>query len=162
MPEPDTFELWYRQTYPRLFAAMLGVCGDRDVAAEIADEAFARAWTHWRRVREMEAPMGWTYRVALNLLRTRQRRRRVEQRLLPRLVSRAEVEAPASEVWELVRALPLRQRIAIVLRYLGDLDERHIAEAMNVTRGSVASTLAAARRALGAALREDDIVEDLS
>lgn len=160
--QPDTFEVWYRRTYPRLFAAMLGVCGDRDVAGEVADEAFARAWSQWERVREMDAPEGWTYRVALNVLRTQARRHRVERRLLPWLVKRDEVDAPGGEVWELVRALPPRQRIATVLRYVGDLDERHIARVMGVTRGSVASTLAAARRALGAALREDDVVEERS
>ena len=162
MLQPDSFETWYERTYPRLCTAMLGVCGDRDVAVEVADEAFARAWSHWGRVREMDAPEGWTYRVALNLVRTRARRRRVERRLLPRLVPRGDVDAPAGEVWELVRALPPRQRIAIVLRYVGDLDEQHIAHAMNITRGSVASTLSAARRSLGEALREDDVVEDCS
>jgi RNA polymerase sigma-70 factor (ECF subfamily) len=160
--QPDAFEVWYQRTYPRLFTSMLGVCGDREVAVEVADEAFARAWSHWDRVHEMEAPDGWTYRVALNLVRTRARRSRVEQRLLPRLVQQERVDAPGGEVWELVRALPPRQRIAIVLRYVGDLDERHIAKAMNVTRGSVASTLAAARRTLGAALRDDHVVEDCS
>ena len=162
MSEPDGFEGWYRGAYPRLFTAMVGVCGDRDVAAEVADEAFLRAWSRWERVCAMDAPEGWTYRVALNLLRTQLRRRRVERRLLPRMLRRADVDAPGGEVWELVRMLPPRQRVAIVLRYVGDLDEQHIVQAMSITRGTVASTLAAARQTLGAALREDDVVEDRS
>ena len=162
LPEPDGFDGWYRTTYPRLFTAMLAACGDRDVAAEVADEAFLRVWSRWDRVCAMDAPEGWTYRVALNLLRTQLRRRRVERRLLPRLVRRGDVDPPAGEVWELVRMLPPRQRIAVVLRYVADLDEQHIAEAMRITRGTVASTLAAARRTLGAALHDDDVVEDFS
>ncbi|MDP9334495.1 MAG: sigma-70 region 4 domain-containing protein, partial [Actinomycetota bacterium] len=86
----------------------------------------------------------------------------VEQRLLSRLAHRSVVSAPAGEVWELVRELPPRQRTAVVLRYVADLDERHIAEVMGVTRGTVASTLAAARRALGVALEADVAVEERS
>jgi len=140
--------------------SMLAVSGDHEIAAEAADEAFSRAWRHWDQVRGMASPEGWTYRVALNVLRSQARRRRVEERLLPRLVRRSEVSAPAGEVWELVRELPQRQRTAVVLRYVADLDERHIAEAMGVTRGTVASTLAAARHALGLALEADVVAEE--
>jgi len=140
--------------------SMLAVSGDHEIAAEAADEAFSRAWRHWDQVRGMASPEGWTYRVALNVLRSQARRRRVEERLLPRLVRRSEVSAPAGEVWELVRELPQRQRTAVVLRYVADLDERHIAEAMGVARGTVASTLAAARHALGLALEADVVAEE--
>ena len=155
-----SFEPWYRDTYRQLVTSMLAVSGDHEIAAEAADEAFSRAWRHWDQVRGMASPEGWTYRVALNVLRSQARRRRVEERLLPRLVRRSEVSAPAGEVWELVRELPQRQRTAVVLRYVADLDERHIAEAMGVTRGTVASTLAAARHALGLALEADVVAEE--
>ncbi|MGO9873970.1 MAG: sigma factor [Acidimicrobiia bacterium] len=102
----------------------LGLTGDRGIASDEKDEAFARAWRHWDRVKEMASPDGWTYRVALNVARSRARRRRVERRLLPRLVNRASVPAPAGEVWALVRDLPARQRVAVVLRYVGDFGER--------------------------------------
>jgi DNA-directed RNA polymerase specialized sigma24 family protein len=162
MPVGDSFGPWYRRTHAQLFTAMLAVSGNREVASESTDEAFSRAWRDWERVRSMDSPEGWTYRVALNVLRTQGRRRRVEQRLLPRLAYRPAVPAPAGEVWELVRELPARQRTAVVLRFVADLDERHIAEVMHVTRGTVASTLAAARRALGAALEADSVVEERS
>jgi DNA-directed RNA polymerase specialized sigma24 family protein len=65
------------------------------------------------------------------------------------------VAAPAGEVWDLVRSLPTRQRTAVVLRYVGDLREDDIAAVMGVTRGTVAATLATARRNLANVL--DDI-----
>lgn len=157
-----SFESWYRSTYARLLTAMVAVCGDRDLASDATDEALSRAWRRWETVQVMSSPEGWTYRAALNLVRSRLRRRRVEQRLLPRLVSRPHVSAPAGEVWELVRALPPRQRLAVVLRYVADLDEREIATVMGITRGTVASTLAAARRNLGIALDADEIAEERS
>jgi RNA polymerase sigma factor (sigma-70 family) len=162
VPLGDSFEPWYRDNYAHLVTTMLAVSGNHEIAAEATDEAFSRAWRHWDEVRGMASPEGWTYRVALNVLRSQARRRRVEQRLLPRLAQRSVVSAPAGEVWELVRELPPRQRTAVVLRYVADFDERHIAEVMGVTRGTVASTLAAARRALGVALEADVVVEERS
>ena len=47
-----------------------------------------------------------------------------------------------------MRSLPDRQRMAVVLRYLADLTEPDIATIMGVSRGTVASTLADARRSL--------------
>jgi RNA polymerase sigma factor (sigma-70 family) len=78
------------------------------------------------------------------------------------LITRTHVAAPAGEVWELVRELAPRQRIAVVLRYVADLSESEIGEAMGVTRGTVSSTLFAARQALGAALAVPDSVEERS
>ena len=69
--------------------------------------------------------------------------------------------APAGEVWDLVRSLPQRQRTAVVLRYVGDLREEDVAAVMGVTRGTVAATLARARRSL-ANLLDNIEVEDPS
>jgi len=37
-----SFELWYRRAYGRLSTSMLALTGDRDLAADVTDEAFAR------------------------------------------------------------------------------------------------------------------------
>jgi RNA polymerase sigma-70 factor (ECF subfamily) len=141
---------------------MLVLTGDPDVAADLTDEALSRALQHWGRVAAMDSPGGWTYRVAVNLWRRTARRRAIERRLLPRLVSREVVAAPAGELWDLVRKLTERQRIAVVLRYVADLTEPDIATVMGVTRGTVASTLATARRELGDALADTAVVEEWS
>jgi RNA polymerase sigma factor (sigma-70 family) len=154
MVSSRSFDEWYRETYPRLATAMLASTGDSDVAADATDEAFARAWLHWNKVQSMHSPAGWTYRVALNVARSRRRRRRIEEKLLPRLVRPSTTVSATGEVWELVRELPPRQRTAIVLRYVADLSEHQIADAMGVSRGTVSSTLSDARRHLGDVLRE--------
>jgi RNA polymerase sigma factor (sigma-70 family) len=146
------FDEWYVDQRPRVFLSLLALSGDSDLAADVTDEAFTRAVAHWKRVSAMESPGGWTQRVALNLLRRRLRRRRVEARLLPKLVGREHASMPTGEVWDLVRALPERQRIAVVLRFVADLTEPEIAIAMGIARGTVASTLAAARERLAEAL----------
>ena len=160
--EARDFERWYVGEHARLFGSLLVLSGDREIAAEATDEALSRALQHWDRVGLMDSPGGWTYQVAVNVVRRLTRRRALERRLLRRLGPRAAEPAPGGEVWDLVRSLPERQRTAVVLRYVADLAEADIATAMGVTRGTVASTLADARRTLSGVLTEADVAEEPS
>lgn len=151
---PD-FDRWYATSRPRLHASMVVACRDADLAADLTDEAFARALAHWRRVQVMASPLGWTYRVAHNLLRRKMRRRSMEAGLLAGLPVIESVLPSFGEyldVWDAVAALPERQRHAVVYRYVADLTEPEIAEILGVSRGTVASTLHDARRSLAAVL----------
>ena len=148
------FEPWYLREHPKVLAALSWVAGDPEVAADATDEAFARAYADWRKVGRMASPGGWVYRVALNVVRRRMRRTALERR---------KVEPPAAvaqvvdrEIWAVVRQLPERQRVAVVLRYLVDLPEHEVATAMGISRGTVASALAVARQRLAKWLREEE------
>ncbi|MEY2422106.1 MAG: polymerase sigma-70 factor, subfamily [Acidimicrobiaceae bacterium] len=152
------FEAWYLREHPKVMAALTWVAGDPHVAADATDEAFARAYANWRSVGRMASPGGWVYRVALNVVRRRMRRAAFEQRT---------VEPPAEvaqvvdrEIWTVVQQLPERQRVAVVLRYLLDLPEQDVATAMNISRGTVASALAAARRRLADWLTAEEASDD--
>ena len=151
------FEAWYRHEHARVVNSLYLVSGSIDVARDATDEAFARAAARWTRVRTMDSPGGWVFTVALNLVRHEMRRRARERDADSRVGPRAEVgvELPDPELWAAVGALPERQRLAVVLRYVGDLTEPEIAAVMGVARGTVASNLARARDALGAALASD-------
>lgn len=149
------FETWYRREHPKVMATLTWVAGDRDVAADATDEAFARAYADWRRVQSMASPDRWVYRVALNVVRRRMRRAALERRKIepPAELATQDVDR---EIWTIVQQLPERQRVAIVLRYLLDLPEQEIAAAMGISRGTVASALAAARRRLAGWLTVED------
>ena len=153
-PTLSGFETWYLREHPKVLAALTWVAGDPEAAADATDEAFARAYADWRTVGRMASPGGWVYRVALNVVRRRMRRTALERR---------KVEPPAEvaqvvdrEIWAVVRQLPERQRVAVVLRYLVDLPEQEVATAMGISRGTVASAMAAARRRLAKWLREEE------
>ncbi len=150
------FAEWYAAFHPRLANALLLVSGDRDAVAEAADEAFARALAAWRRVRAMANRDGWAYRVAVNVLRHRARRAHRERQVSFGPSADPEPSTVAVDVWAAVSGLPLRQREAIVLRYLIDLDEAEIARAMGVTRSTVSSALTDARRHLADVLAGDE------
>jgi RNA polymerase sigma factor (sigma-70 family) len=151
----DGFASWYEEHYVRMVGALVVVTGDRDVAAEAASEAFARALARWDRVSAMDSPTGWTYTVALNVARRMHRRARVEALLLRRNAPDPPIRGDAVDVWDAVRRLPDRQRTAVVLHYLSDLPQREVARAMGVAEGTVAATLNAARQTLATSLSPD-------
>lgn len=135
---------------------------DLELARDVTAEAFARALERWDRVGSMSSPGGWTYRVALNVLRRRLRRGVLEERVLRRAPGR---EPPpltdqAVGVWEAVASLPPRTRTAVALRYLGGLSEAEVADAMGVAPGTVAASLHAGRQRL-AVLLADTLPEEL-
>jgi RNA polymerase sigma-70 factor (ECF subfamily) len=148
------FEDWYRAEFPRVRQAMTLVTGDPGLAEDAAAEAFALAYARWSRVGRMESPGGWVHTTALNQVRRSWRRTLLERR--HRASSPAEhvppPELPDTAVWRAVATLSPRARTAVALRYVADLTEAQVADAMNVTRGTVATTRSRARRELADAL----------
>ena len=154
----EAFAAWYRVHHPRVFASMLAISGDREMAAEVADEAFVRALERWERVRVMAAPEGWVWVVARNALRAlhrRESRRRRSEMVVARTGGPGTYEPDLEvEVWDAIWRLPRRQREVIALRYLLGLTEAEVARALRLAPGTVARTLHDARARLAAALRD--------
>lgn len=154
----DDFDAWYRRTHPRVVSVIAGVTGDRDIAADAADEAFARALERWDRVASMDSPAAWLYTTALNAARRRFRRRRIERQVVG---GRPEpLPGPAGELWMLVASLPVRRRTAVVLRHVAQLTEPEIAAVMGVSRGTVSATLRQAYAVLRTQLDDDESFEE--
>lgn len=150
----DDFDDFYLAPRDRLVASLAVLVGDVHLAGDAADEAFERALVRWPRVSRMQSPAGWTYRVALNVARRQARRRAMESRLLHRVPSTAALPLEVIEICEILDHLPPRQRAAMTLRVLGDLTESDIATALGVSRTTVQSALADARRNLTAVVAE--------
>lgn len=67
MADPLDFESFCVRHNAALIRLLTVYCGDREVARDLTQEALARAWLHWRRVRRMERPDLWVKQVAINL-----------------------------------------------------------------------------------------------
>lgn len=150
----DDFSQWYAAEAPRATAAVTAAIGDPALAEECVAEAFARAYARWPRVSRMQSRNGWIYVVALNQARTAMRRT-ARDRVWRARATRPEPHQPPdapSPVWDAVRALSPLARRTIALRYIADLSEAEVARALGVSRGTVATTLHRARRALAAQL----------
>lgn len=143
----------------RLVGSLTLYCGDRGVAEELAQEALARAWERWSTVGQMASPEAWTYRTALNLARSRFRRRAAERRanrrhaahLGPCDVEQGSDAAASLAVRAAVADLPPRQRAVIVARFYLGLDVADTAAALDCAPGTVKAATHAAIQNLRAA-----------
>lgn len=124
----DQFAELHRVAYGCAFA----VVGVRAEAEDIAQEALARALVRWQAVREYAR--AWVARVATNLALDHVRRigRRSTQLNQPCVDSMWEQR---QDLVDALRALPARQREAVVLRFVVDLPEAEVARAMDCSVG---------------------------
>lgn len=150
-------------TYPRLVAGVALIDGSRAGAEDAVQEALARAWERSERGEQIESLQAWVTRVAMNLSKSRLRRVRAEARAKERLPTGPKAETSADDRLDVVRALaalPQRQRESTVLRYYLGLDVAEIAAALEVSEGTVKTSLHRARRVMAEALGEHDPQEE--
>jgi RNA polymerase sigma-70 factor, ECF subfamily len=167
--DEGSFDDFFLFEYPRLVGALGLVTGDRDVAADAVDEACARAWEHLRRGHDIDSLSAWVRVTALNVARSRFRRRSTEQRARARL---AELGPPASatdpdralDIRNALATLPRRQREVVVLHYFLDLPVDDIAAQLGVSAGTVKTSLHRARTALAVVLGDpnDEVFDGVS
>jgi RNA polymerase sigma factor, sigma-70 family len=149
--------------YPRIVRLLTLYCGDREVAADLAQEAMARGCAHWQRLRGMRDQRAWFTRVAINLANSRWRRLKVERRAS--VILRATTTTQESDLAEAVAvrtavaALTPRQRAAVVLRYFEDLDVAATATVMGCSENTIKKLTARGLTALRARLAFDLVGE---
>jgi RNA polymerase sigma-70 factor (sigma-E family) len=130
---------------------------DSGVAEEIVQDAYVALHGKWRALRDADKALAYLRATVVNKARSALRHRGVVDRHLAG--ARPAPDAPSAEAGALgvlehdavvsaLRALPTRQREAIVLRYYVDLSEADIAETMGVSRGAVKSHTSRAMAAL--------------
>ena len=137
------FEVFYQRSWDGVYRPLAATLGDSDLAAEAVDEAMSRAYAQWRSVQLASNPQGWVYRVAYRWSIDRLRRRRREQRLLPRLFDGPVPERTSVEpgLDAALGSLPIEQRAAVVLSCAFDWSEAQIADALSIRPGTVKSRL---------------------
>ena len=141
----------------RLAYVMLG---DRPAAEDVVQEAFLGLYKRWSKLRDTASAPGYLRISVLNgcrmVLRSRARRDDRAAGELP--WESAEAAALVSEEYRhlllAIRALPPRQREALVLRYYLDLSEEETARSMGIGRGTVKSATSRAIAALGKRMQE--------
>jgi RNA polymerase sigma factor (sigma-70 family) len=123
----------------------------------VVQEAFAQAVRKRHTYRGDGSLEGWVWRTVVNTARMH-RRSRDTSPIGPVPEAYSETNGKPSEADPRVRAavaaLPERQRLILFLRYYADLDYATIAEALEISPGTVAATLSSARSSLRRVLQE--------
>lgn len=130
--------------------------GDGTLAEEIVMEAFAKATSKWDLVSRADHPSAYLRQIVVNLCRSKIRRHILERKVSEIFKRREEdiIDRSADDygmdldIWKAVQRLPERQRVVVILRYLEDLSEPEIAEAVDLPVGTVKSQLSRARKKL--------------
>lgn len=151
----------YSEQYRPLVRLATLLVRDFATAEEVVQDAFVAMHGAWRRLRDPNKALSYLRQSVVNRARSVLRHRAVVEKHAPKALP----DAPSAEhgalgeleraaVIEALRALPTRQREAIVLRYYGDLSEAQIADAMGISRGAVKSHTARGIAALRSVLEQ--------
>ena len=168
------FEELYRSHQAGIFTFIRSQVRHREIAADLTQETFVRAWESLPRLRKPGAFRGWLHRIAANLVRDevksgRSRLEVTESTLLGdaetfQQEAPAQLEAPAPEsempeqrlvngelsrhVWSALEELSEEHRAAVVMHHMEGMSVGEIAQAMGVRPGTIMSRLSRAQEAL--------------
>jgi RNA polymerase sigma-70 factor (sigma-E family) len=151
----------YQAYYPRLVAQVYALTGDLAEAQDVTQESFARVLAKPRGFLSADDPQRWLRTVALNLARTRFRRRQLFDRMVR--VGRIAPAPPAVPgmtpdrlaLMAALRRLPFTTRQVVVLHHVADLPVAEVAATLNLPIGTVKARLSRGRAALATYLAED-------
>ncbi len=155
------------QTYQQVYASLVRLTGgDSDLAADLSQETYRKAWQSLPRFRRRSQVATWLYRIAyntyLNHIRRPARVQPIEDLAVPEarapdpdqeeLLSRREV---GLRLRRAVIGLPEDLRFTVTARFWGELPVEEIARLEDVTGAAIRKRLKKAMSSLRSALGEE-------
>jgi len=162
------FENLYRSHQAGIFTFIRSQVRHREIAADLTQETFVRAWESLKRLRKPGAFRGWLHRIAANLVRDEVKSGRSRLEITESTLAGDEgallPEPPAPEsdgpeqrlvdgelsrrVWAALEELSEEHRAAVVMHHMEGMAVEEIAQALGVRPGTIMSRLSRAREAL--------------
>jgi RNA polymerase sigma-70 factor (ECF subfamily) len=172
--EVEAFEVLYRSHQAGVYTFILSQVREAELAADLTQQAFVRAWESLRRLREPGAFKGWLYRIASNLILDEVKSGRSRLEVAASALGEEDPTAttPAAlddggnpeamlesaelrqAVWAALNELSPEHRAAVVMHHVEGMGVSEIAKAVGVRPGTIMSRLARAREALRKSLSQ--------
>jgi RNA polymerase sigma-70 factor (sigma-E family) len=147
--DADTaLEQLYAAHWRRLVRLSVLLVHDVGTAEEIVQDAFVAVHARWSKLRDPDSALAYLRQAVVNRSRSTLRHRAVVLRqaareapppVAPGADEPSLALARREAVLRALRALPIRQREVLALRYFLDLSEAEIAETLGISRGAVKS-----------------------
>lgn len=153
----DAVDELFARVWPKVWHWAYAVTADRGMADHVAQETTYRAFAALDRFDESRPFLPWLKRITVNraIDELRRERRSASRREAPAgelSHSPLDERIDATPIVEAVRALPMPQRLVIVLHYWLDCPIEEIASLLGIRVGTVGSRLNRARATLRARL----------
>jgi RNA polymerase sigma-70 factor (sigma-E family) len=157
----DKLEALYLCHGPEALRLAYLLTGDRELAEDLAQEAFVRVARRLTGLRNADSVRWYLRRTVVNLANSHLRRRRVERAHMPALASSVAGVVTTDVVTkqvvrDAIARLSARQRTVVVLRYYQDLTDQQIASVLGCPVGTVKSLLHRAAAILRQHLGEEE------
>ncbi|MER5862690.1 SigE family RNA polymerase sigma factor [Kitasatospora sp. NPDC002040] len=152
------FTAYVRERRASLYATAYHLTGDRHAAEDLLQSALFSTYRAWDRITDKAAVGGYLRRTMTNLHISAWRRRKVAEyptEELPETVGDTDAMGGTelrAVLWQALAKLPENQRTMLVLRYYEGRTDPEIADILNISVGTVKSSIWRALRRL----REDD------
>jgi len=144
--DTQAFEVLVRRYQGPVYSLMLRTVGDVDMAADLAQEAFTRAYQKLETFKIGKRFFPWLYSLSLNIARDRLRKNGCDIHVYMEdatvMMRDEDHDDPQSELeryldgekaFQLVMALDLKYREALILRYKHEFTMQEIAQALGIT-----------------------------
>jgi RNA polymerase sigma-70 factor (ECF subfamily) len=147
---PESFEVLYRETFPRVFAYVASLLRDRSAAEDVAAQAFERAYRKRGGFSARRgSPEAWLFGIARNaaLDELRRRKRRATLETEPADVwspgpdEEAERAFRREEVRQALASLDPRDRDLVALKFAGGLSNSEVAKVLGISESNVGTRL---------------------
>lgn len=149
--QAETFEALYRRTFPRVYAYVASLLGDRAAAEDATALAFERAYRKRRRYRPARGSReAWLFGIARNAaldeLRRRKRRARLESEpaddaAAPGADELAETALRRETVRAALAELDPRERELVALKFMAGLSNAEVAAVLGVSESNAGTRL---------------------
>ena len=156
----EAFEQIYREQVGRIHALCWRLTGDADLAEELTQEAFVRAWRKLHLFSGRSALSTWLHRLTVNVVMAdhrvhgvrRQRQVSLDEVHSERLIARPEATEIGRDFERAIATLPPRARSVFVLHDVEGYGHAEIAEIADMAVGTSKAHLHRARGLLRKAL----------
>ena len=158
------FDAFFREHESRIYGYLWRITGDRQLASDLSQETFLRAWHSFAKVRGYENQAAWLLRVATNLALNSRRRQNTRIGVPLALDETTELNqsdhawriAERDAVHQVLLTLPARMRAALVLREVEGLPYAEVSRLLGMSPGATRMLLSRAREQFRRCYRREE------